>query len=147
MSTLSAVNPIDFDAIDEENGFVSFPILCQRAAHQNPDLCVLKVEGQSFTWAQLIERVNRVANLLQSRGLGRGDKIAILARSSAEYVAVFLGSLQAGVCAVPLSGMASSDQLAGMLRDSAAKMLFASSSTLDLITPFTGKVESLPEDA
>ncbi|WP_025899343.1 class I adenylate-forming enzyme family protein [Sneathiella glossodoripedis] len=146
MTTVSPLNPIDFNAIDEEVGFVPFPLLFQRAAFRDPELPVLKVEDTVLTWAELVDRINRVANLMKARGLGRGDKIAILARSSTDYIAVFLGALQAGVCAVPLSGMASSEQLAGMMRDSAAKMLFVSSSTLDLVSPFAGTIPELPED-
>lgn len=146
MSKKPASYAIDFNTIDEEAGFVSFPILFQRAAYQNPDLAVLTVEGKSVSWADFSLEINKVANLLQSRGLGRGDNIAILARSSREYIAVFMGALQAGVCAVPLSGMASSDQLAGMMRDSGSKMLFASASTLDLIAPFAAQIAALPED-
>ncbi|MBL4666512.1 MAG: acyl--CoA ligase, partial [Sneathiella sp.] len=55
--------------------------------------------------------------------------------------------LQAGVCIVPLSGMASGVQLAGMLRDSGSQMLFASASTRDLISVFKGELSNLSDDA
>jgi len=131
---------------NEDDRFVPFPRLVQRAAQENPDLLVLKVEGAAVSWRELICRVNQVSNILAGRGLGRGDKVAVLARSSIEYITVYLGSLQAGVCIVPLSGMASSTQLEGMLRDSGSQMLFASKATLDLISPFHGRIECLIED-
>jgi acyl-CoA synthetase (AMP-forming)/AMP-acid ligase II len=72
--------------------------------------------------------------------------VAVLAKSSVEYLEVFLGALQAGLCIVPLSGMASSEQLEVMIRDSGSKLVFASESTRDLIEPFRGKVDGVPAD-
>ncbi|WP_169569832.1 class I adenylate-forming enzyme family protein [Sneathiella limimaris] len=147
MSSASIQNAENSSPYDLEAGFVAYPLLFQQSATEAPELEVLQVEGAGVTWAELILDVNKVANFLTSRGLGRGDKIAILARSSREYVTVYLGGLQAGVCIVPLSGMASSEQLAGMIEDSGSKLLFASSSTLDLIEPFMGKLNGLAKDA
>lgn len=146
MSKTPASDKAQIDEFNEEEGFVSFPRLLQRSARENPDLDVLKVEGKSVKWSDYIRLINKVANLFTSRNLGRGDKVAILARSSMEYVAVYMGALQAGICIVPLSGMASAEQLAGMLRDSGSKMLFASNSTLELINSFKGQIEDIPAD-
>ena len=129
-----------------EREFTPYPHLMAEAAAQHPDLPVLTVEGVAVTWKELMPRVNQVANALANRGIGRGDFVAVLARSSIEYVTVFLGTLVSGACIVPLSGMASSEQLEGMMNDSGAKMLFASSHTLDLITPFKGKLSEIPDD-
>lgn len=130
----------------DENNFIPFPELLQTSARLYPDLEALKVEGKTVLWKDYIKTINKVANTLGARGLGQGDMVAVLARSSIEYVAVFLGALQAGVCIVPLSGMASSQQLKGMLDDSGSKLLFASAATLDLIKPFEGEIESIPAD-
>ncbi len=129
-----------------EREFTPFPHLMAETAAQHPYLPVLTVEGVAVTWKELMPRINQVANMLAGRGIGRGDFVAVLARSSIEYVTVFLGTLVSGACIVPLSGMASSEQLEGMMNDSGAKMLFASSHTLDLIAPFKGKLSQVPVD-
>jgi len=146
MSGMPAPEEKTENQTDESAGFVSFPHLIQRTALENPGLKVLTVEGTSVTWGQLILQINQVANMLKARGLGRGDKVAVLARSSIDYMTVFLGSLQAGVCIVPLSGMASSIQLAGMIRDSGAKLLFASGTSLELIDPYLGSLATIAEE-
>jgi long-chain acyl-CoA synthetase len=132
--------------ITDEEIFVPFPTLMAQAAQRFPDKEVIKVDGVSLTWKEFLPRINKVANLLRDRGIGRGDKVAILARSSLEYVTVFLGTLSSGACIVPLSGMASSIQLKGMMTDSDAKMLFASSATLSLIEPFKGDLPQIKDD-
>ena len=55
-----------------------------------------------------------------------GDKIAIVAANSVEYLETFMGGLRAGACVVPLSTMAAADALEKMLDDCDAKVLFLS---------------------
>ncbi len=123
----------DLSAVE---GFIPFPDRIRSMAAAHPDLEVLKADGRVRTWAELMPRINRVSNMLTDRGFERGDTIAVLAKSSLEYMEVFLGTLQAGLCIVPLSGMASSVQLEGMIKDCGAKMIFASSGPLSLLEPF-----------
>ncbi|GLQ06493.1 class I adenylate-forming enzyme family protein [Sneathiella chinensis] len=135
-----------FSERSTEAPFISFPERIRKAAADHPDMEVLRVGERVHTWRTFMPRINRVSNLLQSRGIGRGDKVAVLATSSLEYIEVFLGTVQAGACLVPLSGMASSSQLQGMIEDSGAAMVFASASTRGLIDPFRGQVKGLPDD-
>lgn len=146
MSGMPAQKSIQLTDLVCREDFISFPERIRNVAKRNPDLEVLKVDGVSRTWAQMISRVNQVSNMLASRGLGRGNTVAILAKSSLGYVEIFLGTLQAGLCVTPLSGMASSEQLEAMVRDSGASMLFASANTIDHIDPFKGKIDAIPED-
>ncbi|MEH6404666.1 MAG: class I adenylate-forming enzyme family protein [Sneathiella sp.] len=146
MSGMPALKTELFNDTDDLSDFSAYPARLRVMAKAYPDMDVLKVEDRVRTWAELSLRTNQVANTLKSKGLGRGDKIAVLAKSSVEYVEVFLGALQAGLCVVPLSGMASSIQLAGMIRDSGASMVFVSSSAKDLIIPFKGEIETVQSD-
>lgn len=57
----------------------------------------------TFTWAELDRRVRAVAARLQQLA-GRGDRVAILCPQGLDYVVGFLGSVRAGLVAVPLFG-------------------------------------------
>jgi fatty acid CoA ligase FadD21 len=57
--------------------------------------------SESLTWSQLSRRTLNVAREL-SRHASVGDRAVILAPQSLDYVAAFLGSMQAGLIAVPL---------------------------------------------
>ena len=59
-------------------------------------------EAQDLTWAQFGKRLRAVAARLQ-QVTKPGDRVAILAPQSLEYVIGFLASLEAGIIAVPLS--------------------------------------------
>ncbi len=57
--------------------------------------------SESLTWSQLSRRTLNVAREL-SLHASAGDRAVILAPQSLDYVAAFLGSMQAGLIAVPL---------------------------------------------
>jgi len=98
--------------------------MVSRHAEETPDRIALVQGEQSQTWAELERSVERVAGALVASGSQPGDRIALLAANSPEYVEVFLGALRAGACVVPLPTMASAESLAAMLVDSAARALF-----------------------
>ena len=83
-------------------------------------------KGQKTTWAELGERVNRVANALIAFGITKGDRVALLSRNSVRYVEAFFGALSAGACVVPLPTMVNSDALKRMIENATPKALLAS---------------------
>src|SRR5262249_48144805 len=60
-------------------------------------------EERRLTYAILDKRANRVAGLLQSRGLQPGDRLALLVGNRNEYIEIFFGAMRAGVVPVPLN--------------------------------------------
>lgn len=98
-------------------------ILSQWAARQ-PDAVALRDDARELSWAELDERVERLAARLVEMGLERGQSVAILGTSSINYALVFLAAVRAGGVAAPLTTSASREQLTGMARDSGARHLF-----------------------
>ncbi|MFN3233282.1 MAG: class I adenylate-forming enzyme family protein [Alphaproteobacteria bacterium] len=102
-------------------------------ARTRPDAEALVFEDARLSWAAFDETVSRIANGLIALGIGRNDKVAVLADTSPEYFCTFFGIVRAGACVVPLSGMATADSLRLMIQDSGAKALFISQKTKPLI--------------
>ena len=123
--------------------FVSIPIRVARNAALHPDKPAVKCEGKVRTWRAFDCRANQVARTLAGMGIGRGDKIAILAVNSIEYLETFMGGLRVGACVVPLSTMAAADSLEKMLDDSDAKVLFVSDQYRGLVEPYEEKLSKL----
>jgi long-chain acyl-CoA synthetase len=58
---------------------------------------------REITWRQFDESANRFANLLLSRGVGKGHKVAILLMNCLEWLPIYFGVLKTGAVAVPLN--------------------------------------------
>lgn len=58
---------------------------------------------KEITWKEFDQKANRFANLLLSRGLKKGEKVAILLMNCLEWLPVYFGILKAGGVAVPLN--------------------------------------------
>ena len=105
-------------------------------AAATPDQLALVCGVTRLTWAELDQRINRVANLLLRIGLQKGDNIAVLSANSTAYVELFLGILRAGGCVTPLSSMASPHALQKMLADCGATALFVAEQYHHLVRDF-----------
>ena len=99
--------------------------------------------ARARTWREFDRRINKIARTLAGMGIGQGDKIAILADNSIEYLETFMGGLRAGACVVPLSTMAAADALEKMLDDCDAKVLFLSDQYRGLVEPYEERLAKL----
>ena len=66
---------------------------------------------RELSWKDFDRRANRFANLLLSRGLKKGTKVAILLMNCLEWLPVYFGILKAGCIAVPMNFRYSSDEI------------------------------------
>ena len=99
-----------------------------------------------LTWAELNERLNQVANSLIDSGITRGDKVAVLMTNSIDMFVIMYGISKAGACLVPISGLLTSEQVAGLVDDSDARMIFVSASLWPLAEPVAGNLGSVEQD-
>lgn len=58
---------------------------------------------QEITWGEFNKKANCFANLLLSRGIKKGDKVAILLMNCLEWLPIYFGILKTGALAVPLN--------------------------------------------
>ena len=66
---------------------------------------------QEITWDEFDKKANRFANLLLSRGIKKGDKVAILLMNCLEWLPIYFGILKAGALAVPLNYRYTSEEI------------------------------------
>ncbi|MBQ1210206.1 MAG: acyl--CoA ligase, partial [Clostridia bacterium] len=66
---------------------------------------------RELSWQDFERRANRFANLLLSRGLKKGTKVAILLMNCLEWLPIYFGILKAGCVAVPMNFRYSSDEI------------------------------------
>ena len=78
------------------------------------------------TYAQLAERVDRAANALRALGIAREERIAVAMLDCADWVALFLGAIKAGIVPVALNTLLTPKDYEYQLKDSRARAAFVS---------------------
>ena len=66
---------------------------------------------REITWTVFDEKANRFANMLLSRGIKKGDKVAILMYNCLEWLPIYFGVLKSGAIAVPFNFRYSADEI------------------------------------
>ena len=66
---------------------------------------------REITWGVFDEKANRVANMLLSRGIKKGQKVGILLMNCLEWLPIYFGILKTGAIAVPLNFRYSSEEI------------------------------------
>lgn len=97
-------------------------------------------QGDSYkkeiTWSEFNKKANRFANLLLSRGIKKGDKVAILLMNCIEWLPVYFGILKTGALAVPLNYRYTADEIKYCLT-------LADADVIVFGPEFTGRVEEI----
>jgi acyl-CoA synthetase (AMP-forming)/AMP-acid ligase II len=92
------------------------------------------VDGSGeHTYAGLREAVARAAGLLSRLGVEPGDRVAVLSTNSNAVVEVLFAAAARGATAVPMNFRAKEEELAHLLADSGARVLFVESRYLDAV--------------
>ena len=76
-----------------------------------------------LTYGQLRERSNRLANALRARGIGPGDRVAVLLQQGVAVPVAHAAIYKLGAIALPLASLFGADALAYRLADAGAKAL------------------------
>ena len=77
----------------------------------------LTFAGRTQSFAELDEASSRMGNALAARGVGAGDRVAVLSRNRAEYVAAIVGASKIGAVLVGLNWRLSRREIAAILAD------------------------------
>ncbi len=106
--------------------------LLEDSARRFPDREAVVLGDTRLTYAQVNGAANQVANLLVSRGIQHGDKVALSCPNLPYFTIVYYGILKAGATVVPLNVLLKGREVAYHLGDSDAKAYFCFEGTADL---------------
>ncbi len=97
--------------------------LLERAACNFPDSLALSSpkEGRALSYLELRDASLRAAAALRARGVGPGDRVALLIGNSIDFPIAFLGIVRLGAVAVPLNVRLAPAEIAALLRHAEAK--------------------------
>ena len=95
-----------------------------RHAFERGGLTAIAFGDRRITWGELQQRVVAVSAALAERGVGRGDRIALLMGNQLEYIEIMVAANRLGAIAVPINFRLSVDEVAFTLDDSGSAVLF-----------------------
>jgi acyl-CoA synthetase (AMP-forming)/AMP-acid ligase II len=110
-----------------------------------PDRNAVVFDGQEFTFAQLQERVNRLANALADLGIGQDDRVAIMQVNCNQSIEVYFAAAQLDAIYVPVNFRAKTEELAQMLAIAQPSVLFIGERYLPMLSD-GGAARGLPEE-
>jgi long-chain acyl-CoA synthetase len=82
------------------------------------------LQVEMFSYRATLEMVRRVSAALEARGIQRGDRVAILSENRLEWALADFGAICAGVVDVPVYPSLKPDQIAYILNDCGARVVF-----------------------
>lgn len=96
------------------------------------------VTGAEHTYRDTLQAASRLARQLQEDGVAKGDRIAIFAPNSTEYVVAFHAILLAGGTVTTMNPLYREREIEHQMRDSGAKAIFAAGTCKELAESVSG---------
>lgn len=125
----------------ERNMPASSPVAVhvERNARKFPERTALIGEGGGrLTYAELNSQANRLANYLLAQGMGTGDKIVLLAKSSINWVVGYLATLKIRAVCVPLNYRLTEQDVVNSVEDAKCSFMLT---TADYLASHLGTVK------
>jgi fatty-acyl-CoA synthase len=117
--------------------------LIERNAAFTPDKPALRFEGTTLGYAALAERITLAARALKSRlGVGRGDRVAILAANHPDYLVLLYACARLGAMLLPLNWRLAPPEQVFILNDASAKVLVVEQAFAAVLAPLK---DALPD--
>jgi len=98
-----------------------------------PDKEAIVFEGKRFTFSQLNERANRIANALVGLGMEKGARVAMMQVNTNQCVEAYFGVARAAAIYVPLNFRAKGNELTYMLNTAGVHTIFVGDRYLELM--------------
>jgi len=110
------------------------PLRCLRhAEEQFPHKTAVVCDDRRFTYKEFAERAGRLGGALRGLGVEKGDRVAFLSSNCHRLLEAYYGVLEAGAVLLPLNIRLAPKELAYILNDAEAKVVFFESQFLPAV--------------
>ncbi len=124
---------------------LTFDELITHWAQEKPDQVALEQDGAALTFAELEDRSRRIVAMLAAHGVGKGDRIAWLGKNARHYFELFYSAARIGVVMVPIGWRLAAPEIAYILGDTGAKLVFIDEGFGELAAKACGELDTPPE--
>lgn len=118
---------------------LNLSILVEQSAKRNPKKPALSLGETTLSYSIFHDKICQTANALTKKGIGYGDKVALLCPNILQFPIIFFGILKVGATVVPLSIFFKPEEVAYHLSDSESKMFLCFAGTSEMPTGKFGK--------
>ncbi|WP_224332346.1 long-chain-fatty-acid--CoA ligase [Haloprofundus halobius] len=108
-----------------EKPLLATDFLDRARRHYGDEEAVVSTTGERYTYAELGERADGWAAALQSQGVEKGDRVAVLDPNTHYHLAAAYGSMQLGAIHTPLNYRLVPSDFEYILNDAGVKAIFA----------------------
>jgi acyl-CoA synthetase (AMP-forming)/AMP-acid ligase II len=115
------------------------------ANHPEKPAVIMAESGETITYAELDRRSNQVAQLLRARGIAIGDTVALCLENHPWFFCLAWGFQRAGVHYVAVSSRLTAPEVAYIIEDSGAKLLFGSAYLAQVLDEVARLVPAVPQ--
>ncbi len=102
-------------------------------------------EGQKWTYAQLNDRINRLAAALHEIGVKEGDRVGIINVNCHQYIEAYYATAKLNGIFVPLNYKAKEVELPYLINNAEIKILFVGSRYVDHINTISSELTNLEQ--
>ncbi len=107
--------------------------MVRRSAHRHPEKAALVFRGQRISYLALEKACNQTANALIALGVGKYDRVAVIAHNTLHHVLTWLGCCKAGAVYLPINFLLSSADIQFCVNHSESKVLMVEDAFSDLV--------------
>ena len=124
-------------------GFTVYDIVARGAAVHGAAPAVIQGE-RTVTFGELRRRVDALAGGLAALGLGKGDRICVLAQNDLAYLDLYGACARQGIIAYPINWRLTGEEVERVLERAAPKLMVVDASTLSVVGTWPGTKPNLP---
>ena len=122
---------------------IAAAILDRNVAEGRGDKIAIYCEGETYTYAQIVEMSNRVGNALLGLGIDMEQRVGLLLLDSPQFAASFFGAIKIGAVPVPMNTTMRPNDYVYMLNDSRARVLLTHASLWQTLQQMRPKLKYL----
>ena len=109
---------------------MSVAAILAETAHRTPDRTALFMGDQAIRYGELWDQTRAYAGALRARGIGPGDRVAMIVPNVPDFARVYYGVLALGAVVVPVHLLFKAEEIEFVLRDTRRDVLVAAAPML-----------------
>jgi fatty-acyl-CoA synthase len=114
--------------------------VAKKRAVLTPRKTAFVYEDRPVTYQELNDNVNRIARVLQEKGIRKGDRISVLLKNCPEFLELFFAAAKLGIIFVPLNFRLAGPELQYQLNNAGVRLLVFHDSFAERIQPILSSV-------